>query len=245
MRSIVLPFFRKIRIRLIHSGQSRKYLVYAAGEITLVVIGILIALQVNNWNEGRKERNREVVLLEGLRDNLQKNISAMEKALVNHDLGIESADYIISVLEGSRPYSQKVDTLMNWAIYSNNLGRLSSVGFEALKNAGFEIIIDRALREEVLSLFEDTYRGMYGRFEWNYTEMWEDYLDRHFMITSPGGVAPAWHPFNFKIQMEDPYFISNINKIKRQRIWYKSGVEISLAETKRILELIRKKLGEE
>ena len=47
----MLTFLRKIRKSLIESGIARKYLLYAIGEIALVVIGILIALQINNWNE--------------------------------------------------------------------------------------------------------------------------------------------------------------------------------------------------
>ncbi len=50
----MLKFFRKIRQKLIEEDNIRKYLLYAIGEIILVVIGILIALQVNNWNEKRK-----------------------------------------------------------------------------------------------------------------------------------------------------------------------------------------------
>ena len=49
-------FFRRIRQKLINERKARSYLLYAIGEILLVVIGILIALQVNNWNEKRKER---------------------------------------------------------------------------------------------------------------------------------------------------------------------------------------------
>ena len=52
----MLTFFRRIRKGLLGSGQARKYLLYAIGEIALVVIGILIALQINNWNEWRKDR---------------------------------------------------------------------------------------------------------------------------------------------------------------------------------------------
>jgi hypothetical protein len=55
----VLKFFRKIRHRLLGKGKFRKYLLYAGGEIILVVIGILIALQINNWSERRKERIAE------------------------------------------------------------------------------------------------------------------------------------------------------------------------------------------
>jgi len=50
----MLSFFRKIRQKLLSQNRVTQYLAYAIGEIILVVIGILIALQVNNWNENRK-----------------------------------------------------------------------------------------------------------------------------------------------------------------------------------------------
>ena len=56
----MLTFFRRIRKGFLESGATRKYLFYAIGEIALVVIGILIALQVNNWNENRKDKAAEM-----------------------------------------------------------------------------------------------------------------------------------------------------------------------------------------
>lgn len=58
----MIRFFRQIRQRLLTQNKLSKYLLYAIGEILLVVIGILIALQVNNWNEERKSivNEREV-----------------------------------------------------------------------------------------------------------------------------------------------------------------------------------------
>ncbi len=55
----MIKFFRKIRQNLLSEGKTGKYLKYAIGEIILVVIGILIALQINNWNENRKNRITE------------------------------------------------------------------------------------------------------------------------------------------------------------------------------------------
>ncbi len=52
-----MKIFRKIRFELLGENKTRKYILYAIGEIVLVVIGILIALQINNWNEARKDDN--------------------------------------------------------------------------------------------------------------------------------------------------------------------------------------------
>jgi len=58
----MIKFFRKIRQRLLTENKFSKYLIYAIGEIVLVVIGIIIALQINNWNETRKALNAELYL---------------------------------------------------------------------------------------------------------------------------------------------------------------------------------------
>lgn len=59
----MVTFLREIRHLLIESGSLRKYFFYAIGEIAMVVIGILIALQINNWNEWKKDRIKENKLL--------------------------------------------------------------------------------------------------------------------------------------------------------------------------------------
>jgi hypothetical protein len=62
----MIKFFRRIRQQLLTENKFRKYLIYAIGEIVLVVIGILIALQINNWNELRKYNLIEKEILKGL-----------------------------------------------------------------------------------------------------------------------------------------------------------------------------------
>ncbi len=63
----MIKFFRKIRQNLLAKGKTIQYLKYAVGEIILVVIGILIALQINNWNEQRKDNAKEQAILKRLK----------------------------------------------------------------------------------------------------------------------------------------------------------------------------------
>jgi len=53
----MIKFFRNIRQKLLSEGKTTNYIKYAIGEIVLVMIGILLALQVNNWNENRKKKS--------------------------------------------------------------------------------------------------------------------------------------------------------------------------------------------
>lgn len=77
-------FFRKIRQQYVQSGAFSKYLMYAVGEIALVVIGILLALAINNANEERLTRNKEQVYLQGLqRDFMASRMKLVELLKVN------------------------------------------------------------------------------------------------------------------------------------------------------------------
>ncbi|MDF0705771.1 DUF6090 family protein [Flagellimonas okinawensis] len=69
----MIKFFRKIRQRLLNENRFSKYLLYAIGEIVLVVLGILIALQINNWNENRKNLNKRSAYTKSLLKELQQD----------------------------------------------------------------------------------------------------------------------------------------------------------------------------
>ncbi len=79
----MLRFFRRIRQALINNGSMKKYILYAIGEILLVMIGILLALQVNNWNESQKEAKIEANYIERLKFDLQNNTTVLSDKIRN------------------------------------------------------------------------------------------------------------------------------------------------------------------
>lgn len=70
----MIRFFRTLRHRLLSENRASRYLLYAVGEIILVVVGILIALQINTWNERQKEGVLEAEYLQGIRENLAQDV---------------------------------------------------------------------------------------------------------------------------------------------------------------------------
>ena len=80
----MIKFFRKIRYNLVGENKTGKYLKYAVGEIFLVVIGILIALSINNWNENRKIQITEQMLLKDLKAEVHDNIKQLDTVIVSH-----------------------------------------------------------------------------------------------------------------------------------------------------------------
>jgi len=75
----MIKFFRKIRYDLMEKNKTGKYLKYAIGEIVLVMIGILLALQVNNWNELRKQSKSELQILHKLKRDISNDIKSLKR----------------------------------------------------------------------------------------------------------------------------------------------------------------------
>ena len=80
-------------------NKTGKYIKYAFGEIILVVIGILIALQINNWNENRKDRIKEQVVLKQLQEDYQENLMQLEEKMTTRDKIIFSAIKLLKAFD--------------------------------------------------------------------------------------------------------------------------------------------------
>jgi len=111
----MIKFLRHIRKSLIEQNKMGKYFKYAIGEILLVVIGILIALQINNWNEGRKQRIKEQELFYNLKIDFESRLNELKELNEARELGIGAIQKLNQYIAGTekRPKIQKLDTLMS------------------------------------------------------------------------------------------------------------------------------------
>ena len=154
----MIQLFRKIRRSLIESGRVRRYFTYAIGEIVLVVIGILIALQINNWNEGRKERIIERKTLHELRVNLNFNVRSIDGFAEEQKGLVEDLEKMIRYLDAGLPYHDSLMQLRTGLFWLEQLA-LSKSTYETLKNRGIEIISDDSLRLQIVDLHENDYQN--------------------------------------------------------------------------------------
>jgi len=86
----MIKLFRKIRQNLLKENKTGKYFQYAIGEIVLVVIGILIALSINNWNENRQKKNFEKDYLSEIKGNLEKDTLNINKTVAFYNTKIDT-----------------------------------------------------------------------------------------------------------------------------------------------------------
>jgi len=98
----MINFFRNIRQGLLSEGKTSKYLKYALGEIILVVIGILIALQINNWNENRKDRLKEKELELALLSDFQETKTRLQETINKQRKHLESSRRLILAYEANQ-----------------------------------------------------------------------------------------------------------------------------------------------
>jgi len=152
----MLRFFRTLRQRLLTENRFRKYLLYAVGEILLVVVGILIALQINNWSEYRKDRQVEKEILQDLIQNLELHSATLKADIELLKSYNHSAAIAIAVLDKRLPFADSLATHFHRARVPKVELSLSQAGFEQYKNKGFDIILNAGIREEVINYFESS-----------------------------------------------------------------------------------------
>ncbi|RED44225.1 DUF6090 family protein [Seonamhaeicola aphaedonensis] len=149
----MIKFFRKIRQKLLSENKFRKYLIYAFGEIILVVIGILIALQINNWNEIQKNKAFEKEILQQIQSNLIKDKKTLNRIAFNFEKAVMSSN---KLLEGNWNSSQN-DSLKFWLADIIQFDRFQPLtnAYEVAKSKGLDLVSNKELRFLLGTYYDD------------------------------------------------------------------------------------------
>lgn len=140
----MIKFFRLIRQRLLSEKKLNKYLLYAIGEIVLVVIGILIALQINNWNESKKNLKAKLNYIESFKRDLSLDTLDLSNAIKIMEADI---DYHLFLSDRISSQFANKDTLTNiirfeYYPYFNPANNLNNRTFEQINSVGHINLLD-------------------------------------------------------------------------------------------------------
>jgi hypothetical protein len=191
----MIKFFRKIRQQLLSENKFSKYLIYALGEIILVVIGILIALSINNGNEERKLDVVELNILKGIKQNILMDTINLNRNIKRYKEMWERDSIISFHLVDKKPLDSLIEEKLLDLSLSNISINLHTSYFDEAKTKGLSIISNKSLRDSISRLYEDKYANVLltenGLKQYDYLSVYENlmsdyaYLDpvlRRFII---------------------------------------------------------------
>ena len=181
----MISLFRNIRQKLLSQNRITRYLAYAVGEIILVVIGILIALQVNNWNESRKLKKQKAVLLENLQQDFEENLNRLDIIIGFLNDREDYARQILSLLDSLPDKVDSIPTVFaleraGFVHYFNP----TQPTYDEMKSSGTLSLISNKELKRVLSSYQ-TFLEYNFRIEDKNTDLIQSYAERILRYMDP------------------------------------------------------------
>jgi hypothetical protein len=236
----MIKFFRKIRQRLLAEGNLKRYLLYAIGEILLVVIGILIALQINNWNEWRKDRIKEENILHDLAKNIEINIQTFQNDINLLEEWGRSSEIVILALENKTVYSDTLRNHFHLARITKQKLFVSNIGFQAYKDYGLDLITNKNLSAEVIKLYEFTIPSILSTNDLvnEIDAEWDNHIVQNFDFIEGEGLTPN----DYESLFADHYYVSWVKAYNQGRKSLIKTDQTLIKECENVLQLIRNEL---
>ena len=218
----MIKFFRKIRQNLLAEGKTGKYLKYAIGEIVLVVVGILIALSINNWNENRKEANFEIQILKSFKESLETDLSDIDANIHLHKRGLHAADSILGLLKSSASIQEDSLAMLFARVMLPTRFVHSTSAFESLKGKGVNIISNDNLQKKIVDVYDSQY-SFFLLSEQDFVDQimigWRTIFPTRFVEAinydlSSSNLEGSLMPLDFDALKEDQEFLYYIKTIR-------------------------------
>ena len=223
----MIKIFRKIRQQMFSDPPERnvsvragnkfsKYLFYAIGEIILVVVGILIALSLNNWNEDRKLQNEELSLLQEVKSNLEVTLNNFRNDTLFNTKNIIQLRKIEHYINQDLPYNTELDNAFGM------FGQWQSpypitTAYTTLKTKGLDIISSKPLRNKIVKMYEFEFvilHNDYDKGEWGIIQNANVFLNKHIRSKNSNQSA---RPNDFEVLKDLVEFSNILGKIINQR----------------------------
>lgn len=227
----MIGFFRKIRKQLADDNKPLKYMRYAVGEIVLVVVGILIALQVNNWNEDYKESQAIKSVLYEIKEDLIKDKAELERNIEIRTEDFEAQKRIINVLESNEVFNENVHSDLGRIHLARNVFSASK-GYDLLKELNLGTLKDKELRVLLTQYYERDIAWVHREFaddKLEFENFWLPYLRLHFKDFEFGNYAI---PHDYSQILNDPTLLTatkiNINNLNNTINAYKSALSTAI-----------------
>lgn len=152
----MLTFFRKIRKSFLEAGSTRKYLFYAIGEIALVVIGILIALQINNWNQNRLDRREERKILISISKDLFRMHDYCQICGRTQQDVLNASNRLLRVIHSKNNVIDEIEVEQDLSVLFKRCfvgeGLTENIYDVLMGSDQLELVSSRALRDELATL---------------------------------------------------------------------------------------------
>ncbi len=236
----MIKLFRNIRKNLLAEGKTSKYLKYAIGEIVLVVIGILIALQINNWNEVRKANIFEHEILNLIDQNLKIDSASISIELYKAKQANELTYRLLEKVS-QKDYNDSLNFWMG-KIISFERFKSQSSAFEVLKAKGIENISNKKLQLELISYYDENLFKLYESLNDVLNSFNTDWLPVIKTDFSDFKWTEYCIPINPQTFFEKPSSIILFKLYKDNRAGQVRKMESALAKISEIRTLIKKGL---
>ncbi|WP_299159430.1 DUF6090 family protein [uncultured Eudoraea sp.] len=164
----MIKFFRKIRQKMLTENKFSKYLLYAIGEIVLVVIGILIALQINNWNEKRKIQSLEFQFLNRLKSDLVIDTTYFNRRIHDSEELVQShTKFIIEMHKEQENLKEVQDLFKLFRMNSELLTTQNSAFIELISSGKLDVISNVVLKNDLIMYYGEIERAVKHIQEFN------------------------------------------------------------------------------
>ena len=232
----MIKFFRKIRQNFLLENKTGKYFKYAIGEIILVVIGILIALQINSWNEGVKKSRWEQRFLKDLRNEIQGDFNQLNKAYTIQLKKGKSCVTLLNLMkEATKSKKKKMDSIFT-SIQAVNPTFFPTTGvYDAALSAGK---LEHIKNDSLKYLITNLYNHYYKRLVYN-GEILDQVVERVDWEKGKFYNSVDQKIISWKAAV-DQEFYNQINFLKDQNKVYSNLVKSNLNQIKKVIAFIDK-----